>query len=168
MISMNQKEIQVLQRKVREAQNYSSHIGEPCHLTVDALSDFYSRKQVSPLDRNYKLRKKNDRPFSIESYYLHPRYSEDEELRLIREYCQRKRSKEKEGLPKFLLTESEFIGLMNDAGVTIRDFGRGVDDYCLGRYGDTGPYEIGNCRVITVRENAEERRKIHPQLEFDF
>jgi hypothetical protein len=40
--------------------------------------------------------------------------------------------------------------------ITVWDIGKKPHQYCLARYGDTGPYEIGNCRFITCAENWEE------------
>lgn len=37
--------------------------------------------------------------------------------------------------------------------------GRGGDDLCMGRKGDTGPYEIGNVYKTTIRENAIEAQR---------
>jgi hypothetical protein len=62
----------------------------------------------------------------------------------------------KQGIP-FDLTVEELQQLLDDAGITIEQVGRGSADYNLARYGDTGPYAMGNCRFITKRENIQER-----------
>lgn len=36
--------------------------------------------------------------------------------------------------------------------------GRGQDDYVMGRFGDVGPYAIGNVSIITGRENRKQRK----------
>ena len=67
-----------------------------------------------------------------------------------RSHCKRK------GHCKFLLSESEVKQLLDEADITIYDLGRQADEYCLGRYGDTGDYVMGNCRFITTRQNLLE------------
>ena len=55
------------------------------------------------------------------------------------------------------LSYRDLCTLLEEAGITSADMsGHRADGYVLGRYGDTGPYEIGNCRFITVRENLAE------------
>lgn len=36
--------------------------------------------------------------------------------------------------------------------------GRGPDKYCMARFGDKGPYAIGNVKIITNAENASEQK----------
>jgi hypothetical protein len=55
------------------------------------------------------------------------------------------------------LTLSDLQNLLAEANITIDDVGRHSHEYHLARYGDTGPYEIGNCRFITCAENQKER-----------
>ena len=55
------------------------------------------------------------------------------------------------------LTALELIELLNDAGITANDIGQKSHQYQLGRHGDLGHYEMGNCRFITTRENLQER-----------
>lgn len=58
-----------------------------------------------------------------------------------------------------LLTLSEYIDLAKEAGISRPDqIGKNIDKYQLGRFGDVGNYEIGNCRFITMRQNLEERQ----------
>lgn len=65
---------------------------------------------------------------------------------------------EKEGI-KFLLSDEEIIKLLNLAGITFDDWGFSSDKkYVLARYGDSGNYEFGNCRFITQKENAKEKK----------
>ena len=59
------------------------------------------------------------------------------------------------------LTWQDVAQLLDEAGITVDDIGRGSDQYNLARYGDTGPYTIGNCRFITKRENIQERDHSH-------
>lgn len=56
------------------------------------------------------------------------------------------------------LTFDQYVRLALDAGLTSPDqIGVGIDKYQLGRIGDTGNYELGNCRFITMRQNLDER-----------
>lgn len=57
------------------------------------------------------------------------------------------------------LTFEEYIGLAIDAGIeTPHQIGRLPGQYQLGRLGDMGDYEIGNCRFITKEENQKEKK----------
>ena len=58
---------------------------------------------------------------------------------------------------KFLLSDDEVLSLLREAGITWDDVGRGKGKYQLGRYKDSGHYEIGNCRYISSDENREEQ-----------
>ena len=60
------------------------------------------------------------------------------------------------GAVKMLLTGAEYCQLLEDAGITAADIGQKLHLYQLGRYGDKGDYEVGNCRFITMRENLSE------------
>lgn len=68
------------------------------------------------------------------------------------------------------LEVEDVYALLEEAGITIWDVGTGADQYVLGRYNDVGDYEIGNCRFITKKENAQERarRKESRQWELPF
>ena len=83
----------------------------------------------------------------------------DEETRAIWFYWKKKRGQAKNvGLP-FTLSATDMLGLFTEAGISAADIGRGSHQHCLGRYGDTGGYEMGNCRFITAKENREEMTK---------
>ena len=56
----------------------------------------------------------------------------------------------------FTLTGKQMIQLFDEADIRPEDIGRKAHEYHLARYGDTGPYEMGNCRFITARENLME------------
>jgi NUMOD3 motif-containing protein len=60
------------------------------------------------------------------------------------------------GIP-FLLTFEQWWRIWQDSGHW-EDRGRGRNQYCMARFGDKGPYAIGNVRIITVLENAGERK----------
>ena len=56
------------------------------------------------------------------------------------------------------LTFYDYVGLAHDSGLkSADDIGRGAGKYQMGRIGDTGNYEVGNCRFITQRQNLDER-----------
>ena len=57
------------------------------------------------------------------------------------------------------LTFEQYMKLAEQAGITDPAcIGRkDLYSFQLGRYGDVGPYEIGNCRFITMRQNLLER-----------
>ena len=74
----------------------------------------------------------------------------------ISQYYSGKRSTSKHRGINFLLTENDIRTLLQEAGISIWQVGRGMDDYVLARKGDTGPYEIGNCRFIRKRDNITE------------
>lgn len=56
------------------------------------------------------------------------------------------------------LTFKQYIRLAARAGLTRpTDIGMAIDQYNLGRKGDTGGYVLGNCRFITSKRNRRER-----------
>jgi hypothetical protein len=56
------------------------------------------------------------------------------------------------------LSFEDYIFLAADAGISNPSMiGRTAQSFCMGRLGDTGDYEIGNCRFITVRQNQLEK-----------
>lgn len=56
------------------------------------------------------------------------------------------------------LTFEDYTKIAAESGIKSPDqIDRTLDSYCLGRIGDIGPYEIGNCRFITHRQNHKER-----------
>jgi len=71
----------------------------------------------------------------------------------VRRYWQNKKWS---GREPFHLTLSDVYVLLYMAGITINDVGR--SGYHLARFGDSGPYERGNCRFIPVAENIAERK----------
>ena len=82
----------------------------------------------------------------------------NEETKAIWSYWKAKKQRD-----PFLLSPLELIGLLSDAGITIYDVGQTTEKYALARNDDSGNYEIGNCRFITVNENIREKkaRKCH-------
>jgi hypothetical protein len=63
----------------------------------------------------------------------------------------------------FKLPREIYFLLMIKAGISPMDLGRERDDYCLARKNqftgelDQGDYAWGNCRFVTVAQNAKER-----------
>lgn len=77
------------------------------------------------------------------------------ELRLIRGKFSRKRSNAGLGGISFELTFEEYCGLVKEAGILAGDINRG--GYHLARYGDKGPYAVGNCRFVPYLVNQREK-----------
>ena len=68
----------------------------------------------------------------------------------------RKRADSKRrGIPCHLTLPHLYL-LLYAARITIHDIGKKRGEYVLGRFDDTGPYELGNCRFITVEQNNAE------------
>ncbi|WP_422460944.1 hypothetical protein [Endozoicomonas sp. ALB115] len=57
-----------------------------------------------------------------------------------------------------LLSSTCYLYLMYDAGITPDDIGTDIGKYQLGRFGDSGCYNMLNCRFITKLENLKERK----------
>ena len=56
---------------------------------------------------------------------------------------------------EFLLTFEEWLKIWADSG-HLRERGRGLGKYCMARYGDIGPYAVGNVKIILFGENTSE------------
>ena len=56
----------------------------------------------------------------------------------------------------FLFTFEEWIKIWMDSGHW-HERGKGKEKYCMARFGDKGPYAVGNVRIITNSENSKER-----------
>lgn len=78
------------------------------------------------------------------------------EKRFHKYYNDKKKSSENRGIP-FNLSHDDMWQLLNEAGITPFDIGRLPDEFCLARYEDTGPYEIGNCQFTTNAQNLLEQ-----------
>lgn len=74
---------------------------------------------------------------------------------LRRKWRSKKYEAAKRGLC-FSLKFSEYLLLLDMAGLTETDIGSSKDKYCLGRYLDRGGYSLNNCRFITNKQNQEE------------
>lgn len=56
------------------------------------------------------------------------------------------------------LTFEDYISLAKEANILDPNLiGLKKDDFCMGRIGDQGGYELGNCRFITMAQNQAER-----------
>jgi hypothetical protein len=65
----------------------------------------------------------------------------------------------------FNLSLAQFWKIWCESG-KFAERGRGADKYCMARFLDKGPYEIGNVKIITNRENSSEREKNKRLLQF--
>ena len=88
----------------------------------------------------------------------------NEETKAIWQYWKAKKNRQTTRFRKgsgveFLLTATEMVQLFTDAAITPNDIGRGSQQYQLGRHNDTGHYEMGNCRFITMTENQREQKR---------
>jgi hypothetical protein len=58
----------------------------------------------------------------------------------------------------FLLTFDQWLQIWIDSG-HIHESGTRNHQYCMARYGDKGPYAVGNVRIVTVAQNHAENTK---------
>lgn len=56
---------------------------------------------------------------------------------------------------EFLLTYDEWLKEWQDSGV-LELRGRGRNQYCMARFGDKGPYAVGNVKIILHGDNVSE------------
>lgn len=70
----------------------------------------------------------------------------------------------------FLLTFEQWFQIWHDSG-HIDERGRSLHQYQMARYGDVGPYAVGNVRIITCAANKaefvhteEQKRKISEKM----
>lgn len=73
---------------------------------------------------------------------------------VYRKYSNKRVNAAKEGIP-FNLSYDEFVHLMAESHISVDDLH--IKGYHLARYGDTGSYEIGNCRFIPYLDNYSEK-----------
>lgn len=66
------------------------------------------------------------------------------------------RKNAKKGGVEFLLTFEEWLDIWETSG-HLHERGCRKGQYVMARYGDQGPYAIGNVRICTVEENHKER-----------
>ena len=78
--------------------------------------------------------------------------------KLKRRYTNKRVNAKKENID-FNLSYEEYMDLVNEAGLKSSQLGFTGEGYVLGRNNDSGPYEKGNCRFITQKENSDEKMK---------
>ena len=83
----------------------------------------------------------------------------NEETKAIWWYWRNKKKGSLRDDKSFTLSATDMVQLFTEAGITAADIGHAGHQYQLGRYGDTGGYEMGNCRFITKKENLQEKRE---------
>jgi len=72
-------------------------------------------------------------------------------------YINHKGSAKQRGIP-FLLTFEEWLGIWTESGMLALR-GPRSDQYVMARFGDAGPYAVGNVRICSTRENNAERNR---------
>lgn len=89
--------------------------------------------------------------------YKHSRYRDlvDDDGKVYRRWTNKRVNAKKYGVECKLILE-EYCKLIHDAGLHSSDLGYKGNRYDLARYNDQGPYEVGNCRFITHKENMDE------------
>ncbi len=76
-----------------------------------------------------------------------------------RQYSQHKASAKQRGIP-FLLSYTEWLAIWQASG-HLSERGRGREKYCMARFGDRGPYAVGNVKIVQNAQNASEI--MHPR-----
>jgi hypothetical protein len=69
-------------------------------------------------------------------------------------YKMQKQNAAMRGIP-FLLSYEQWLSIWVDSG-KLQERGRGANKFCMCRYGDAGPYEVGNVFIGTGRENVRD------------
>jgi hypothetical protein len=77
-----------------------------------------------------------------------------EKRNLRRYFTDQKRSSKERGI-EFLLTFDEWLKEWVDSG-HLHERGRKKGQYCMARFGDTGPYAVGNVKIILHSDNVVE------------
>ena len=73
-----------------------------------------------------------------------------------RYYNTKKATAKQAGIP-FELELRDIYWLLYCARINVEQVGKRRGEYQLARFGDTGPYALGNCRFITSEENLREK-----------
>lgn len=81
----------------------------------------------------------------------------DDDGKLKQRWHNKRVNAKKEGIP-FELSYSDFCELVERAGLKSSNLGFTGDGYVLARRWDCGPYSFENCRFITQKRNALEKR----------
>ena len=61
---------------------------------------------------------------------------------------------------EFLLSYEQWCRLVEEAGLRSSDLGFSGKNFVLARFKDRGPYKLGNCRFITQKDNAAEKKPL--------
>ena len=78
--------------------------------------------------------------------------------KLYKKYTNKRTNAKKEGL-ECNLTYDDYCYLVRSAKITSSQIGFNTKDkFVLARYNDCGNYQLGNCRFITQKENACEKK----------
>ena len=78
--------------------------------------------------------------------------------KLYQKFKNKQINAKKEGLNCFL-TYPDFCNLVRLANIKSSQIGfKSKEKYVLARYNDCGDYQLGNCRFITQKENAQEKK----------
>lgn len=100
--------------------------------------------------------------YNPKNIMLHPDYISDledeldDDHKLFSKWSQKKSNAKTMG-NECLLTFDDYCQLVKEAGLVSSQLGINGEGYDLARYGDQGPYELGNCRFITHAENNWEK-----------
>lgn len=70
-------------------------------------------------------------------------------------YSSQKMSAADRGIP-FLLTFEQWLQIWQDSG-HFQNRGKQKGQYCMTRFGDQGPYALGNVKIIQMEENSSEK-----------
>jgi len=79
----------------------------------------------------------------------------------IRQAFRNQRDRAKRSGISFELTFEQWLSWWESTG-HFHERGLGKDKYCMARFGDAGPYALGNIKCITNSENAKEAK--HPNV----
>lgn len=80
----------------------------------------------------------------------------DDDGELYRKFRKKRAAAKHQGIG-FELTYAEWCVLVAEASIKSSDLGLNGNLYALARYGDSGPYRVGNCRFVTYSENNTEK-----------
>ena len=83
----------------------------------------------------------------------------DDDGKLYSKWLNKRNNAKAEGI-KFLLSYEEWCSLVEEASLKSSDLGFSGRKFVLARFEDKGPYRVGNCRFITQKENAAEKRPL--------
>lgn len=73
---------------------------------------------------------------------------------LKKRFREQRHSSEQRGIA-FLLTFDEWITVWTESG-HLHERGKAPGQYVMARYGDCGPYAVGNVKIITMKANIQE------------